>query len=77
MAIISNDSRSATVTANTECEALTISGKAFLSICDKEPILGYRVLSVLARRLTNTLAETSKDKAILYAALCNEIENGV
>ncbi|MBO5607242.1 MAG: cyclic nucleotide-binding domain-containing protein [Treponema sp.] len=77
MAIISNDQRSATVTAKTECSTLTLSGKRFTRICDTEPVLGYRVLSVLARRLANTVRETNKDKAILYEALCNEIEIGV
>ena len=77
MAIISNDQRSATVRANTECTTLTISGKKFLELCDQEPVLGYRVLGVLARRLANTVRETNKDKAILYEALCNEIEIGV
>ena len=75
--IISNDTRSATVTAKTECTTLTISGKKFLEICDKEPVLGYRVLAVLAKRLANTVREMNKDKAILYEALCNEIEIGV
>lgn len=77
MAIISNDKRTATVTADTECSTLVISGKTFTSLFDAEPVLGYRVLSVLARRLANTLREANKDKAILYEALCNEIEIGV
>ncbi len=77
MSIISDDQRSATVTANTDCVTLTISGKKFLEICDAQPVLGYRVLGVLARRLANTVRETNKDKAILYEALCNEIEIGV
>jgi len=75
-AIISNDTRSATVSAKTECTTLTLSGKKFLQICDKEPILGYRVLAVLARRLANNIRESNRDKAILYEALCNEIEIG-
>lgn len=77
MAIISNDTRSATITANTDCLTLTIEGKKFLDVCDKEPVLGYRVLSVLAKRLANNVRDANKDKAILYEALCNEIENGV
>ena len=77
MAIISNDERSATVTAKTECTALTLSGSDFVSLCDSEPVLGYRIFSVLARRLSNTLKEANKDKAVLYEALCNEIEIGI
>ncbi len=77
MAIISNDTRSATVTAKTECSALALSGKTFLELCEKEPVLGYRALLVLAKRLTKTVRDANKDKAILYEALCNEIEIGV
>ncbi len=69
--------RSATVTAKTQCSTLVLSGKKFSQICDEEPLLGYRVLSVLARRLANTVRETNHDKVILYQALCNEIEIGV
>ena len=77
MAIISNDVRSATVTAKTECTTLVLEGKSFLELCEKEPVLGYRALLVLARRLTKTVRDVNKDKAILYEALCNEIEIGV
>lgn len=77
MAIISNDVRSATVTAKTECTTLVLSGKSFLDLCEKEPVLGSRVLLVLARRLTKTVRDVNRDKAILYEALCNEIEIGV
>lgn len=52
-------------------------GKLFLDLCEKEPVLGSRVLLVLARRLTETVRDVNKDKAILYEALCNEIEIGV
>ena len=48
-------------------------GKLFLDLCEKEPVLGSRVLLVLARRLTETVRDVNKDKAILYEALCNEI----
>ena len=52
-------------------------GKLFLDLCEKEPVLGSRVLLVLARRLTETVRDVNTDKAILYEALCNEIEIGV
>ena len=75
--IIGNDVRSATVTAKTQCNTLIISGKKFSQLCDAEPVLGYRVLSVLAKRLANTVREINHDKVILYQALCNEIKTGV
>lgn len=77
MAIISKDTRSATITANTDCLCLSIEGEKFMEVCGKEPVLGYRVLSVLAKRLANNVRAANKDKAILYEALCQEIETGV
>lgn len=77
MAIISKDKRSATITANTDCLCLSIAGEKFMGVCDKEPVLGYRVLTVLAKRLANNVRDANKDKAILYEALCQEIETGV
>lgn len=77
MAIISNDTRSATVTAKSDCSTLVLAGQKFLDLCEKEPVLGYRALLVLAQRLTKNVRDCNKDKAILYEALCNEIEIGV
>lgn len=73
-ALISNDTRSATVLASTECRCIVISSKKFLALCDKEPLLGYRVLLHLARRMSQTVRNTNSDKATLYEALFSEIE---
>lgn len=72
-ALVSDDPRSATVTAIDDCTCLVLSSKKFHSICKNEPLLGYRVLSVLARRMAKTIRETNRDKATLYLALYNEI----
>ena len=73
-ALISDDTRSATVKASSDCRCITLSSKKFLEICDKEPLLGYRVLLHLARRMSQTLRNTNSDKATLYEALFSEIE---
>ncbi|MCQ2590494.1 MAG: cyclic nucleotide-binding domain-containing protein [Treponema sp.] len=75
-ALISKDTRSATVVATTDCKVIALSSKKFLAICEKEPLLGYRVLLHLARRMSQTIRNTNSDKAALYEALFNEIENG-
>ncbi len=72
-ALISNDKRSATVTANDECQVLVLTSKKFHELCQKQSILGYRVLLKLAQRMSNTISNTNKDKAMLYQALFNEI----
>ncbi len=77
MTLISNNQRSATVTAKTDCLTLSVSGKKFQELFEIYPILGLRVLKVLSRQLANTVSEMNKDKAVLYEALCNEIKDGV
>lgn len=73
-ALISNDTRSATVKATKDCSCIILSSKKFLEICDKEPLLGYRVLLHLAKRMSQTVRNTNNDKATLYEALFSEIE---
>ena len=75
-ALISNDTRSATVQALTDCRLLVLSSKKFHDVCVKEPVVGYRVLTVLARRMAQTIRDTNRDKATLYEALFNEISSG-
>ena len=72
-ALISDDTRSATVSALTDCKVIVLSSKKFHELCNKDPVVGYRVLTVLARRMAKTIRDTNKDKATLYAALFNEI----
>ena len=76
-ALISDDPRTATVTALTDCRCIALSSTKFLAVCDKEPLLGYRVLLKLAQRMAKTIRDTNSDKATLYEALFNEIESGV
>ena len=76
-ALISDDPRTATVRALTDCKCIALSSTKFLEVCDKEPLLGYRVLLKLAQRMAKTIRDTNSDKATLYEALFNEIESGV
>ncbi len=76
-ALISDDPRTATVTALSDCRCIALSSTKFLAVCDKEPLLGYRVLLKLAQRMAKTIRDTNSDKATLYEALFNEIESGV
>ncbi|WP_191014733.1 cyclic nucleotide-binding domain-containing protein [Treponema zioleckii] len=74
-ALIGKDTRSATVKAVTDCKTLKISGKKFLELCEKEPVLGYRVLLCLARRMSDSIKRVNIDMATLYEALFSEIED--
>ncbi len=73
--LISNDTRTATVTALTDCATIVLSGKDFNVLCEKQPLLGCRVFKVIAERMMKTISQTNRDKATLYEALFEEIEN--
>ncbi|MCQ2611125.1 MAG: cyclic nucleotide-binding domain-containing protein [Treponema sp.] len=75
-ALVGKDTRSATVTAKTDCTTLVLNTKNFEELAEKEPVLGYRVFKVLSHRLMKTVRETNFDKATLYQALFNEIARG-
>ncbi len=73
-ALISKDPRSASVQALTDCTTIALSGKKFLEMCHKEPVLGFRVVMYIAKTMAKTIRETNTDKATLYEALFREIE---
>lgn len=74
-ALIGTDTRGATVIAKTDCRTCTITGIKFKELCEKEPILGYRVMLCLAKRMSSTIKKTNSDMATLYGALFDEVLN--
>ncbi len=76
-ALISNEPRTATVKATSDCQCIVLSSKKFLDICEKEPLLGYRVTLHIAQNMARTIRDVNSDKATLYAALFSEIESGM
>ncbi len=74
-ALISNDQRTATVTALTDCRLIVLKKSSFDEICEGEPVFGYKVLKVLAARMSGTIRSVNRDKAVLYEALFNEISS--
>ena len=74
-ALIGTDTRGATVVATTDCRTCAITGAKFKELCEAEPVLGYRVMLCLARRLTETIKRANSDMATLYEALFDEVVN--
>ena len=74
-ALIGSDKRAATVVATTDCKTRKITGKKFKELCEKEPVLGYRVMLCLAKRMSSTIKKTNSDMATLYEALFDEVLN--
>lgn len=77
IALISDDTRSATVIADSECDVLVLSREDFFNICEKEPVLGYRVIIQLARRMADNIRKANNDVSTLYMALFSEIEGDI
>lgn len=73
-ALIDQDTRSASVVAMTDCETIALSGADFLELAEDEPVFGYRVALILARRMAKTIRRTNQDKSTLYEALLSEVE---
>ncbi|MBR4372902.1 MAG: cyclic nucleotide-binding domain-containing protein [Treponema sp.] len=73
-ALMGNEKRIVTVLATSDCHTLKISGKKFRKICEREPVLGYRVFLRLATDLKQSIEKANSDIATLYEALFREIE---
>lgn len=75
IALIDSDKRSASVIALEDCRTLFLDGKKFKELCEEEPVLGYRAIYRIARRLASSLRQSSKDLLILYEALLDEVDS--
>ena len=75
-ALISTNTRSATIQAVSDCTVIVMNRDDFNKIAEVEPIIGYRVTMCLAQRLAVTISKSNNDITTLYEALFNEIEGG-
>ncbi len=73
-ALISTNTRSATIQAATDCTVIVMNREDFMKIAEIEPLIGYRVTMCLAQRLADTISKSNNDVTTLYEALFNEIE---
>lgn len=73
IALIDRDKRSATVMAITDCDTYTLSRSDYLSLCEEDSLLGYKITFQLALRLGSSLRKSSRDMITMYQALLEEI----
>ena len=74
VAVIDSDRRSASVVALENCRTLCLDGGTFKTLCEEEPLLGYRATYRIARRLASSLRRSNKDLLTLYEALLDEVD---
>jgi CRP/FNR family transcriptional regulator, cyclic AMP receptor protein len=69
MALLENETRSATVTASTDCALLELRQKDFLDLIWHQPVMGVKLLLRLAQVLSRHLRKTNQDVIKLTTAL--------
>jgi CRP/FNR family transcriptional regulator, cyclic AMP receptor protein len=69
MALLENDTRSATVTAMTDCSLLELSRDDFLGFVREHCVTGVKILLRLAQLLSGYLRKTNQDVVKLTTAL--------
>jgi CRP/FNR family cyclic AMP-dependent transcriptional regulator len=69
MALLESETRSATVTASTDCTLLELHQKDFLELIAYNPAMGVKLLLRLAQLLSRHLRKTNQDVVKLTTAL--------
>jgi CRP/FNR family cyclic AMP-dependent transcriptional regulator len=69
MALLENDTRSATVTALTDCHLLELNREDFLGYIQEHSVTGCKILLRLAQLLSHFLRKTDQDVVKLTTAL--------
>jgi CRP-like cAMP-binding protein len=69
MALLENDVRSATVTAQTSCRLLELHREDFLRVINQDPVMGLKIVYRLAQLLSRYLRKTNQDVVKLTTAL--------
>ena len=69
MALLESETRSATVTASTDCSLLELHQKDFLELIGQNPAMGVKLLLRLAQLLSRHLRKTNQDVIKLTTAL--------
>lgn len=74
LALIDDDTRSATVIASEDSEFMVIKKKDFLDLGNSSPDIGLPITRAIAKILAGRLRKTTQDMLILFDALVTEIQ---
>jgi CRP-like cAMP-binding protein len=73
LALMDEELRSASVTANTDCEFLVINREDFNRLGEEDPRLGLLVTRAIGRAVSRRLRKTNEDLITLFEALVAEV----
>ncbi len=73
-ALMDNDTRSATVVAETDCECYVIKKKDFDKLGDDNPDIGLMITREIAKMLSGRLRKANSDVITLFEALVKQVE---
>lgn len=74
MALIDDDKRSATVTANEDCLTMVINKSDFLELGNNHPEIGLPITRAIAKIVAGRLRKTNEDTMRLFDALVTEVQ---
>jgi CRP/FNR family cyclic AMP-dependent transcriptional regulator len=73
LALMDSEVRSASVTAETDCEFLVINREDFSRLGEEDPWLGLLVTRAIGKELSKRLRRANKDMIILFQALVEQV----
>jgi CRP-like cAMP-binding protein len=73
LALLDNEVRSASVTANTDCEFLVINRESFIQLGEEDPRLGLLVTRAIGGELSKRMRKANQDIIILFEALVGQV----
>ena len=74
LALIDDDTRSATVIATEDSSFIVINKKSFLQLGNQYPQIGLPITRAISRRVASSLRKTTEDMLTLFDALVNEVK---
>ena len=73
--LIDKGKNTSTIKSIEDCEILSVTSDELKNFMDKNPIIGYKIMTYLSNSLTKHLRQADKDAITLFNALVEIVEN--
>ncbi len=77
VSLIYKSQRTATITAKIDSIVYVINGDTFSNFCDDNPLIGYKIMKILARDICKYLRSSNEQTLILFNALVEETKKSI